>query len=243
MGKEEVKEKGVFVQNDEVQEIIGSVPRWILRWSLIFVVFVFLSMAAICCIFHYPDVLQTSCTVTPVNTPEKVIAPVTGKITDLRVSKNNPIQKGDTLCILLDSIGKKYAVLSPYTCIAEAAISLSEGSYVNQGQEVFSLLIIHQSGTLCFIHIPADQASTIREGLEAKVCLPLYPEDDFGNIIGRITRISHFPDKNGFLTARIDFPFPIKTSTGLYIHVIYPMKGTAQILLGDKRLIEKILDL
>lgn len=238
----EITDKGLSQRSEEVQEIMGPMPHWILRWGITLIAVVFIGLLAGSWFFRYPDVLQTSCTLTPTASSETIIAPASGTVTFLRDNSISTVQEGDTLCLIKDAAGLTHVLLAPHASTAEAAISLTEGSKVNHGQELFMLSPLRQSSVLCLVQIPVDKIATVHVGQEAEVLLPQYPEEDFGAITGRIARISHFPDTNDLFTARIDFPCPITTSTRHPVRITYPMKGTVKIGLSNKRLIEKILE-
>lgn len=238
----EITDKGLSQRSEEVQEIMGPVPHWILRWGITLIGVVFIGLLAGSWFFRYPNVLQTSCTITPTASSETITAPVAGTVTRLLADNTATAQKGDTLCLVQDAAGNMHALLAPHACSAEAVISLTEGNHVSQGQELLTLSPLRQSPVLCLVQIPAEKIATVHVGQETEISLPQYPEDDFGAITGRIARISRIPDANGLFTARIDFPWPITTSTGHQVRITYPMKGTAKIRLSNKRLIEKILE-
>lgn len=235
-----VTEKGLSERSEEVQEIMGPVPHWILRRGIILIAVVFVGMVVGSWFFKYPDTLQTTCTVSPMHLPASVSAPVSGEVISLIPQDNVAVRRGDTLCLLRDSTGRIQAVVATERGRAEADINLFRGNEVVRGQHLFDILSAKKSAVVCLIRIPDDKVAVVHEGQEAQLILPEYPEEEFGRLVGRITRIARVPNADGTLTARVELPHPLTTATGRQIDIYYPIKGTAQVKLNDKRLIEKI---
>lgn len=235
-----VTEKGLSERSEEVQEIMGPVPHWILRRGIILTAVVFAAMVAGSWFFKYPDMLQATCTVSPVRLPVGVAAPVSGEVVSLVSSDGAAVQRGDTLCLLRESTGRVRAVTATEQGRAEADINLFGGNEVARGQHLFDILSAKKAAVICLIRIPADKAGAVRQGQEARLILPEYPEEEFGCLTGRIVRIARLPGADGAFAARVALPHPVTTSAGRQIDICYPIKGTAQVKLNDTRLIEKI---
>ena len=88
------------LRSEEVQEILGRPPRWIVRVgiSIIFVVVAGLFMGSY--FFKYPDILSATITVTTENLPAGVMAMTTGKIDTIAVAEKQTIREGDLLAIV-----------------------------------------------------------------------------------------------------------------------------------------------
>jgi hypothetical protein len=50
----------INLRSEEVQELMGQPPSWILRWGCTLVAFIFLSLVAGTCFIRHPDTLQAS---------------------------------------------------------------------------------------------------------------------------------------------------------------------------------------
>jgi len=91
---------GVELRSEEFQEVLGSVPPWILRWGitvLAIVVFILLIGSAV---IKYPDVISGQIVLTGSTPPATLVAHASGKIKELYVKDNQEVKKGDYLAVI-----------------------------------------------------------------------------------------------------------------------------------------------
>lgn len=85
------------VRSEEVQEIIGRPPHWLVRWGITaflgVLALVFLSAA----IIKYPEVIDAPIRLTAIEAPQTLESRVNGKIVRLRVENNSVVEQGDIL--------------------------------------------------------------------------------------------------------------------------------------------------
>ena len=88
------------LRSEEVQEILGRPPRWIVRVgiSIIFVVVAGLFVGSY--FLKYPDILPATITVTTENLPAGVMAMTTGKIDTIAVAEKQTVQEGELLAVI-----------------------------------------------------------------------------------------------------------------------------------------------
>jgi multidrug resistance efflux pump len=87
-------------RSEEIEEIVGQMPHWILRKSsfILFCLLIILLVGA--SVIHYPDVLITNVSIISSNPPVKLIANANGKIQRIFVANDMLIRKGQALCLL-----------------------------------------------------------------------------------------------------------------------------------------------
>ena len=90
----------VALRSEEVQEIIGYVPHWLVRWGITAFFFVLLILVAASWLIRYPDVIKTSLRLTSFNAPKSVDARMTGKLIRLFVRENATVEKDEVLAYL-----------------------------------------------------------------------------------------------------------------------------------------------
>ena len=61
----------IELRSEEVQEILGSSPYWIVRWGITLIAFIFLLLLAGSAIFKYPDMINASVTLTGTVPPRR----------------------------------------------------------------------------------------------------------------------------------------------------------------------------
>lgn len=98
--EQELKKDLVEIRSEEVQEILGYIPRWIIRWG-ISVVFLSIFILLIgSWFFRYPDVISSSIVVTTENPPANIITRSSGKIQHLFVNDNQQVEKDEFIAVI-----------------------------------------------------------------------------------------------------------------------------------------------
>ncbi len=93
-------EKEINIKSDEITEILGPPPRWIVRWGIT-LLFVIIAVVLIGCVFFkYPDTVFAPVIITAENPPSVVVSRSNGKIAALFVSECQIVQHGDTLGVI-----------------------------------------------------------------------------------------------------------------------------------------------
>jgi len=90
----------IEIRSDEVQEILGYIPHWIIRTgiSVIFVIIVLLFIGS--WYFKYPDVISSSITVTTENPPAALIAKTSGKIETVLVKDKQVVAENQLVALI-----------------------------------------------------------------------------------------------------------------------------------------------
>ena len=86
--------------SDEIDQILGRPPGWLLRWGITIILVTVLIFGTISWLIKYPDIIETKITIVTKNPVIQVIARETGKIDSLLVSNNQNVKQNDVLAIL-----------------------------------------------------------------------------------------------------------------------------------------------
>lgn len=97
--KEYIDNKTEFC-SEEFQEMLGSVPSWILRWGITLIAVIILITLIGCAIFKYPDIISTSMTLTGTTPTAALIAKNTGKLRELNIIDKQIIKHGEYLAVI-----------------------------------------------------------------------------------------------------------------------------------------------
>lgn len=97
MEKEEDK---IELRSEEFQEVLGTVPPWILQWGITFLAIVVVILLIGSAMFKYPDVIPAQVTITGTTPPASVVAHASGKIKELYVKDNQEVKSGDYLAVI-----------------------------------------------------------------------------------------------------------------------------------------------
>ncbi len=97
----ESQHKRIEFRSEPVQEILGSVPSWIIRWgtTLFFVVIILLLVGS--WFFRYPEVVPNlDVEVHTTEPPASVVARSTGKIEEFFIMDKQLVSKGDSIAVI-----------------------------------------------------------------------------------------------------------------------------------------------
>ena len=94
------EEEHIELRSEEFQEVLGSVPHWILRWGITVLAFVVVILLTGSAIIKYPDVISARIVLTGMNPPATVVAHSSGKINELYVKDNQEVKAGDYLAVI-----------------------------------------------------------------------------------------------------------------------------------------------
>lgn len=115
----------------------------------------------------------------------------------------------------------------------------NENQTVNVGDLVFTVIPINEKVFIAKLKAPVRNSGKIRIGQRAQIKLDNYPDDEFGVLNGNINSISSIPDKNGFYIIDVSLPNKMLTSYNKNIIFKQEMRGNAEIITEDLRLIER----
>ncbi|WP_035646104.1 HlyD family secretion protein [Flavobacterium sp. ASV13] len=117
----------------------------------------------------------------------------------------------------------------------------NESQTINVGDNVFSIIPDAKNGFIGKVKAPALNSGKIKVGQRVNIRLANYPDREFGVLKGEIKNISLVPDKDGNLLLDVALPNGLETSYKKQIIFQQEMKGGAEIVTEDLRLIERIL--
>ena len=101
--KETNKANNIHLRSEEVKEILGRPPRWMIRWGIT-VIFVIIAILIIgSWFFKYPEVVSSTVTVTTENPPVPLVARASGKIEHLFVSNKEVVSANQPLAVIEDA--------------------------------------------------------------------------------------------------------------------------------------------
>jgi len=100
--------KEVEIRSEEVQEIMGFIPHWIIRWGLTFIFLVVTFLMIGSWFFKYPDIIASTIVVTTENPPANLVALTSGKITELYVRDKQKVREGEYIAIIENATNHRH---------------------------------------------------------------------------------------------------------------------------------------
>lgn len=110
---------------------------------------------------------------------------------------------------------------------------------VNQGDLVFVIIPNENSSYIAKLKTPSRNSGKIKIGQRVNIKLENYPDAEFGMLNGTINFISLLPDKEGLYLIDVSLPTNLITSYNKEINFKQEMRGSAEIITEDLRLIER----
>lgn len=89
--------------SEEVQDIMGKAPAWVIRWGVTVVFAIFGGILLGCYFIKYPDIIESSAEITTYNPPVELITRYEGLIDSLYVSDGDTVKSGDIIAVLENS--------------------------------------------------------------------------------------------------------------------------------------------
>lgn len=87
----------IELRSQEVQELLGHVPRWIIRWGTILVFLILILLFILSKVLRYPDIIHSQIQLTANVPPAELKANVDGAIKSILVSDNQLVKKDEVL--------------------------------------------------------------------------------------------------------------------------------------------------
>lgn len=92
--------KEIELRSEEVQEVMGQIPAWILRWGITILFLVVVGILVGSCFFRYPDVIKAEMTLTSRTPVVEVVAHASGKISQLYISDGQEVKADVPLAVI-----------------------------------------------------------------------------------------------------------------------------------------------
>lgn len=90
----------IELRSEEFQEVLGSVPSWILRRGITVIAIIIIVFLGGSAIFKYPDTIATTMTLTGTTPPATLVAKSAGRLKELNVTDNQAVQSGYCLAVI-----------------------------------------------------------------------------------------------------------------------------------------------
>ena len=112
---------------------------------------------------------------------------------------------------------------------------------IASGDNVFSIIPTIKEGYIGKVKAPALNSGKIKIGQKVNIRLTNFPDREFGVLRGKVSNISLVPDKDGNLLIDVSLPKGLESSYKKQIPFQQEMRGSADIVTEDLRLLERIL--
>lgn len=143
------------VRSEEVQDIIGRPPHWLVRWGITAFFGVLGLVLLSAAIIKYPEVVQAPLKLTAIHAPQSLESRINGKIVHLTVENNSMAKEGEILA-WLESTANHEEVLELAVIIDRLRMQLMSGG--DEGGEAVEISGFGSLGELQNIFQGFEQA-------------------------------------------------------------------------------------
>jgi multidrug resistance efflux pump len=92
--------KDIEIRSEEVQEILGTPPRWIIRWGITIMLMVVIVLVSGSYFYKYPDLITARITILSEYPPVQIVARSNGKLDQLFVANNQVVEDNQVLGVI-----------------------------------------------------------------------------------------------------------------------------------------------
>ena len=96
----EAQNKTIELRSEEVRDILGHIPHWIVRWGMFLLLFSIIIILVGSWFIKYPYIINSAIYVTTENPPARVVARTNGRIESLFVKDNEKVSSGQILALI-----------------------------------------------------------------------------------------------------------------------------------------------
>lgn len=90
----------INLRSEEITEIMGIPPRWLIRWGIT-IIFIVIAIVLIgSAFFHYPDIVTAQATITSENPVSIVVSKANGKLTKIFYKDGSLVSRNDTIAVI-----------------------------------------------------------------------------------------------------------------------------------------------
>jgi multidrug resistance efflux pump len=134
---------------------------------------------------------------------------------------------------------QNYLVVSSTDGVASFQQFYGENQFVKRGDPILSILPTHKKALIGRLSVAAVNSGKIAKGEKVLIKLDNYRYQEYGIIEGRVQNISFTPDEKGNYYVDVMLPKGLKTSYHKVLPFDKELKGNAEIVTQDLRLIER----
>lgn len=93
----------IQLRSDEVEDILGRPPSWIVRWGITFIFLTLVSLGVISWIVEYSDVIEATIVVTTPSPPMNIVSETSGRLLQLNAENEQQVKKDDLIAVIESS--------------------------------------------------------------------------------------------------------------------------------------------
>jgi hypothetical protein len=224
------------LRSEEIQEIIGHIPHWIIRRGITVVFSVFLIFIFCSYYVRFPDTFLVKAMINTKEQPSKIgWYRSEGLNYQTTVKDSQQVKAGDTLLVEENTPTHQFQY---FTTPVSGRVFIVHGVEKNPRK---SVMIIYPpiSGYDVQLNIPMRGAGKAHQGQKVHIRLDNYPSEEFGFLEGKITTMIPVSIEN-YYRAEVHLTKGLITSNNVTLPVQHFLLGNAEIVLDEKNLFQRV---
>jgi hypothetical protein len=134
-----------------------------------------------------------------------------------------------------------FVIKSPTSGKVSFATFWSKNQQVKKDEIVFSVIPERQSQIIGRINLPVKGAGKVAIGQKVNIRFENFPYMEYGYVRGAVRNISLMPNNESYVV-EVEMPQDLKTNYDINLKFTQEMKGSAEIITSDLRLIQRIFN-
>lgn len=233
----ETKEKNTEYErvSDEIQDIIGQIPPWIVRWGISVLFGVVIIILIIANSISFPDIIIGESQLQAKEKPRKISWFISSRNEDYAplVKEGQKVKVGDSLVVEQASQKKTY-----FRSSVAGTVSFSQGYKENADKRTIWVVPEIKSYEV-LVKIPVKNSGKVKVGQQVKISLDEFSQNEFGFVVGKI--VSVLPVKiEGQYRVNVELTNGLVTNTGYKLEKQPAFMGKAEIILDEKSILYRI---
>lgn len=261
MKKQSKKADNLHLRSEEVQEVMGSIPPWILRWGIVLVAVVCILFLIGGLVFRYTETVAGRVSFSYDRPIVSVVCPRQSVVKKVMAENGEVVRKGQQLFIATigsegrDSLyrspidGKVYFVTDLYSraesepnaqALVSEGLKADEASTTEAGlRHLLVVVPLRNSCSSAAMYVSDDDRRRVAVGQRVTIRTGDQETQDASSLTieGRVKYVSPYPREDGLYLIDISIP---KREVGTRLSSC-PMEGAAEIVVQDQRLIDALL--
>ena len=261
MKKQCEKADNLHLRSEEVQEVMGSIPPWILRWGIVIVAVVCIFFLIGSFVFRYKETVAGRVRFSYDQPIVSISCPRQSVVKKVMAENGEVVRKGQQLLLAtLGSEGRDSLYCSPIDgrvyfvtdLLSRAESEPNAQSFISEGikaaeratteAELRRLLVVVPLRSSCLsaaMYVNEDERRRVAIGQRVVIRMG---EQEIQNgseqtLEGRVKYVSAYPREDGLYLISISLP---KNDSGLD-RMFCPIEGAAEVVVQDQRLIDALL--
>lgn len=225
--------------SDEMLDIIGHIPHWIIRWGNTIILGIITILIFISYTVRYPDIAMGQALINAREQPQKITWFITNSNVSYRrlVNNHQQVKVGDTL--LLETENNTKVNVAVRAKVAGRTYLLKG---IDNNPKASMLLVVPPvTNYEVQLKLSAKGSGKILPGQRVLIKLDAYPSYEFGFIEGHIEDVVPVSLDDHY-RANVILSDGLVTNRGFRLPVQPLLQGSAEVELDNKRLLTRIFD-